>query len=62
MNEAIEATGRPDGYLIEAIGHEITRRGVIEVTDGLCPELMKQGYIRTGYSGGTLRENLKSSW
>ena len=58
MNEVIEATGRPDGYLMEAIDHIISRRAIIEVTDGLCPELMKRGYIRTGYAYKTFRENL----
>jgi len=58
MNEVIEATGRPDGYLMEAIDHIISRKAVIEITDGLCPELMKRGYIRKGYAYKTFRENL----
>jgi long-chain alkane monooxygenase len=58
MNEVIEATGRPDGYLMEAIDHIISRRAVIEITDGLCPELMKRGYIRTGYAHQNFRDNL----
>lgn len=58
MNEVISATGRPDGYLVAGIDDALTRRSIIEVTDGLCPELMRRGYIRSGYGGGTFRDNL----
>jgi alkanesulfonate monooxygenase SsuD/methylene tetrahydromethanopterin reductase-like flavin-dependent oxidoreductase (luciferase family) len=58
MNEVIEATGRPDGYLVESVEHSISRRHVIEVTDGLCPELKRRGFIRDGYAKRTFRENL----
>jgi FMN-dependent oxidoreductase (nitrilotriacetate monooxygenase family) len=58
MNEVIELTGRQDGYLIQGIEDELTRRSMAEIADGLCPVLKKRGYIRKSYSGSTFRENL----
>jgi FMN-dependent oxidoreductase (nitrilotriacetate monooxygenase family) len=58
MNEVISATGRPDGYLIAGIDDALTRHSIIEITDGLCPALMKKKYIRSGYGSGTFRDNL----
>lgn len=58
MNDVMALTGRPDGFLIQGIEDELTRRSMAEIADGLCPVLKKRGYIRTGYSGRTFRENL----
>ncbi|GAA2238550.1 NtaA/DmoA family FMN-dependent monooxygenase [Herbiconiux moechotypicola] len=58
MKEVMDATGRPDGFLIEGVQHGISRRSVAEITEGLCPELKRQKLIRKSYSGSTFRENL----
>lgn len=58
MNDIMSLTGRQDGYLIQGIEDELTRRSMAEIADGLCPVLKKRGYIRKGYSGATFRENL----
>jgi FMN-dependent oxidoreductase (nitrilotriacetate monooxygenase family) len=61
MDEVMRATDRPDGFLIQGIEDELTRRSLAEVTDGLSSELRRRKLIRGGYSGGTFRENL-SRW
>jgi hypothetical protein len=58
MNEVVEAAVRPDGYLMEAIDHIISRKAIIEVADGRCAELMKKNYIRESCAKTTFRENL----
>ncbi len=61
MDEVMKSTERPDGFLIQGIDDELSRRTLTEITDGLCAELQRQRLIRTGYSGRTFRENL-SNW
>ncbi|RKR73431.1 NtaA/DmoA family FMN-dependent monooxygenase [Frondihabitans australicus] len=60
MDEVMRATGRMDGFLIQGIEDELTRRSLAEVTDGLCPELKRRGLIRKSYEHDTFRENLES--
>jgi FMN-dependent oxidoreductase (nitrilotriacetate monooxygenase family) len=60
MKDVMDATERPDGFLIEGVQHGISRRSVAEITDGLCPELKRQKLIRSTYSHSTFRENLNS--
>ncbi|RFA08235.1 hypothetical protein B7R54_02595 [Subtercola boreus] len=54
MCEAMEFIGG-DGFLIAGIGN---RRYLSEVVDGLAPELVARGAMRTGYSSTLLAENL----
>jgi FMN-dependent oxidoreductase (nitrilotriacetate monooxygenase family) len=61
MDEVMTATGRPDGFLIQGIEDELTRRSLAEVTDGLSSELRRRKLIRSSYPGKTFRENL-SDW
>lgn len=61
MNDLIQVTGRPDGYLIFCTEDMITRKNIVEITDGLCATLRKKGYIRDGYAHKTLRENLNDN-
>lgn len=62
MNDAIQVTGGPDGYLIHGTEDQITRKSIAEITDGLCATLRKRGYIRDGYAYGTFRENLNDNF
>jgi hypothetical protein len=36
----------------------MSRKDVIDITDGLCPALRKRGLIRSSYEYKTFRENL----
>ncbi|MCM0619892.1 NtaA/DmoA family FMN-dependent monooxygenase [Nocardioides bruguierae] len=54
MGEAMDAAGG-DGFLIYK---PVTRKHIIEITDGLCPALQERGLIRTRYEHPTFRENL----
>lgn len=47
-----------DGFLIHAPGMRINRRYVIEVADGLVPELRRRGLV-SGGEPGLLRDNLR---
>ncbi|HAS31731.1 MAG: FMNH2-dependent monooxygenase [Microbacterium sp.] len=58
MKEVMDSTGRPDGFLIQGIEDELSRRSLAEITDGLCAELRRQKLIRSGYNHKTFRENL----
>jgi alkanesulfonate monooxygenase SsuD/methylene tetrahydromethanopterin reductase-like flavin-dependent oxidoreductase (luciferase family) len=58
MNDAIMETDGPDGYLVMGTEDQITRKNIVEITDGLCAALRKKGYIRDGYAYDTFRENL----
>ncbi|WP_404477056.1 NtaA/DmoA family FMN-dependent monooxygenase [Novosphingobium sp. BL-52-GroH] len=55
MRDAIEHVGG-DGFLLAGL---ITRRYIVELVDGLVPELQQMGCVRTAYTGRTLRENLR---
>ena len=55
MAEAMEEAGG-DGFLL--FNGDFTRRYIMEVTDGLVPELQRRGLTKTGYSQKTFRANL----
>ncbi|MCW3005398.1 MAG: FMNH2-dependent monooxygenase [Solirubrobacterales bacterium] len=57
MQEIMEEVGG-DGFLITMHNQAVSRRQVIEVTEGLVPELQRRGLVRTEYTAPTLRENL----
>ncbi len=59
MEQAMASVGG-DGFLITSPGQGVTRRQVIEVTDGLVPELQRRGLVRTRYKHATLRDNLRA--
>jgi FMN-dependent oxidoreductase (nitrilotriacetate monooxygenase family) len=54
MEEVMEEAGG-DGFLIFGA---MTRRSIMEVTDGLAPALRRRGLIRSSYAHRTFRENL----
>jgi FMN-dependent oxidoreductase (nitrilotriacetate monooxygenase family) len=54
MGEAIATIGG-DGFLFS---DTLTRKKIIEVTDGLAPALKRRKLIKTGYQYATFRENL----
>jgi FMN-dependent oxidoreductase (nitrilotriacetate monooxygenase family) len=56
MGEAIEVAGPNSGYLFYQ--PRMSRKDVINITDGLCPALRKRGLIRSSYEYKTFRENL----
>ncbi len=49
-----------DGFLSTAPGMRLTRKYVIEVVDGLVPELQRRGLTRTGYEHKLFKYNLLS--
>jgi FMN-dependent oxidoreductase (nitrilotriacetate monooxygenase family) len=57
MGEIIDEVGG-DGFLITMHNQSVSRKQVIEVTDGLVPALQRRGLVRTEYQYPTLRENL----
>jgi FMN-dependent oxidoreductase (nitrilotriacetate monooxygenase family) len=57
MGDAMAEIGG-DGFLITTPGQGVSRRQVIEVTDGLVPELQRRGLVRMGYTQKLLRDNL----
>lgn len=59
MGEVMEAVGG-DGFLISRPGSGLTRKYISEVTDGLVPALQRRGLVRTTYSHGTFRDNLRA--
>jgi len=56
MGDLAQETGA-DGFLLYP---DVTRRSIIETTDGLGTALQRRGLIRSSYSGTTFRENLLS--
>jgi FMN-dependent oxidoreductase (nitrilotriacetate monooxygenase family) len=48
-----------DGFLIQSPGLRLSRKHVIEVTDGLVPELQRRGLVRRSYEHRLLRDNLR---
>ncbi len=54
MGEAIATIGG-DGFLFS---DTLTRKKLVEVTDGLAPALKRRKLLKTGYQYATLRENL----
>ena len=59
MGEVMEAVGG-DGFLITTPCQAVSRRQILEVTEGLVPALQRRGLTRTEYSHATLRENLRA--
>ena len=58
MGEVMEAVGG-DGFLITRPGQTgLTRKYIIEITDGLIPALQRRGLARTAYTHAHFRENL----
>jgi len=54
MGEVMEHAGG-DGFLIAS---PVTRKNMMEITDGLAPALRRRGLIRSDYPYETFRENL----
>lgn len=48
-----------DGFLITSNNQAVSRRYVLEVTEGLVPALQRRGLVRTEYRYPTLRETLR---
>jgi FMN-dependent oxidoreductase (nitrilotriacetate monooxygenase family) len=48
-----------DGFLISTPFQRISRRFIVEVTEGLVPALQRRGLVRTEYTGKTLRDTLR---
>jgi FMN-dependent oxidoreductase (nitrilotriacetate monooxygenase family) len=57
MREVMEAAGG-DGFLFTSPVNRLNRRYVTEITDGLVPELQRQGLTRSGYAHEHFRDNL----
>ena len=55
MEETMQEVGG-DGFLL--FNGEFTRRYIMEITDGLVPELKRRGLTRTGYAHKHFRDNL----
>jgi len=58
LGEAMEAIGG-DGFLISTPFQRVSRRFIVEITEGLVPALQRRGLVRTAYTGATLRETLR---
>jgi long-chain alkane monooxygenase len=59
MGEAMEAIGG-DGFLVSTPFQRISRRVVVEITEGLVPALQRRGLVRTQYEHTLLRDTLRS--
>ncbi len=57
MAEVMEEVGG-DGYLLKQPFDSISRRAILEVTEGLTPALQRLGVVRTRYATTTLRQTL----
>jgi hypothetical protein len=58
MGEVMEEVGG-DGFLITTPVLRVGRRYLVEIADGLVPELQRRGLTRTEYRHPLLRENLQ---
>ncbi len=58
MGEIMSEVGG-DGFLIRNPFHNVDRRYILEVTEGLVPALRKLGLVRSEYTKATLRETLR---
>jgi FMN-dependent oxidoreductase (nitrilotriacetate monooxygenase family) len=58
MGEIIEEVGG-DGFLITSNNQSVSRRYVLEVTEGLVPALQRRGLVRSEYTYPMLRDNLR---
>ena len=57
MEEMFDATGSRGGFM-PSISQGGPRAALLNIVDGLVPELKRRGRYRTSYEGSTLRENL----
>jgi alkanesulfonate monooxygenase SsuD/methylene tetrahydromethanopterin reductase-like flavin-dependent oxidoreductase (luciferase family) len=57
MAEVMDYVGG-DGFLITTPVLRVSRRYLVEITDGLVPALQQRGLMRTAYGHKTLRANL----
>lgn len=57
MGEVMAEVGG-DGFLIKHPFHQISRRYIGEVTEGVVPALQRRDLVRTEYTKQTLRETL----
>jgi FMN-dependent oxidoreductase (nitrilotriacetate monooxygenase family) len=58
MGEVMQEVGG-DGFLIRQPFSDISRRAILDITEGLVPALQRRGLVRTEYVSKTLRETLK---
>jgi alkanesulfonate monooxygenase SsuD/methylene tetrahydromethanopterin reductase-like flavin-dependent oxidoreductase (luciferase family) len=58
--ESLMAEVGGDGFLITAPGMRLTRKYVIEIVDGLVPELQRRGLTRAEYEHRLFKDNLLS--
>jgi FMN-dependent oxidoreductase (nitrilotriacetate monooxygenase family) len=58
MGAAMDEVGG-DGFLLQAPFRPISRRYIVEVTEGLVPALQRRGLVRNHYTTATLRETLR---
>jgi alkanesulfonate monooxygenase SsuD/methylene tetrahydromethanopterin reductase-like flavin-dependent oxidoreductase (luciferase family) len=58
MADTMQAVGG-DGFLIKSPLHRVSRRYILEITEGLVPALQRRGLVRTEYTKTTLRETLR---
>ena len=58
MGAAMEEVGG-DGFLLTTPVLRVSRKYLVEIADGLVPELQKRGLVRTEYKHQLLRDNLK---
>ena len=58
MGDAMAAIGG-DGFLVSTPFQRVSRRSVVEITEGLVPALQRRGLVRTNYEGSTLRDVLR---
>ncbi len=58
MGAAMEAIGG-DGFLVSTPFQRISRRVVVEITEGLVPALQRRGLVRTRYEHVLLRDTLR---
>lgn len=58
MGAAMEEVGG-DGFLLTTPVLRVSRRYIVEVTDGLVPALQKRGLVRSHYSHTLLRDTLR---
>ena len=58
MGDAMASVGG-DGFLVSTPFQRVSRRAVVEITEGLVPALQRRGLVRTKYEGGTLRDVLR---
>ncbi len=58
MGAAMEAIGG-DGFLVSTPFQRISRRVIVDITEGLVPALQRRGLVRTQYENTLLRDTLR---